>query len=47
MSEAAAEVDAVAAAQPLRSPPPAKAVVMFQASLGTSSTEANKWRRCT
>ncbi len=36
------EADAVAAAQPLRSPPPAKAIVMFQASPGTSSTEADK-----
>ena len=40
MSEA--DADAVAAAQPLRSPPPAKAVVMFQASLGASSTESGK-----
>ena len=36
------EADAVAAAQPLRSPPPAKAVVMFQASLGATSTESGK-----
>ena len=36
------EADAVAAAQPLRSPPPAKAVVMCQASLGATSTESGK-----
>ncbi len=36
------EAEAVAKAQPLRSPPPAKAVVLFQASLGETSTEAGK-----
>lgn len=35
------EAEAVAAAQPLRSPPPAKGVVMFQANMGAAqSTDA-------
>lgn len=36
------EAEAVAKAQPLRSPPPAKAVLLFQASLGTTATEVGK-----